>query len=468
MRKVITRRQFLASAGTLALLSAVAACTPAKEPEAAPTEAPKQPATQPTAPPKQAQEKLLLRVQMEAGALGVQLGELCAKYSEANPGIDAKIEEVPWADLVMKTELGFATGDLPDSLFSHTTWHWLGCYKGWYRAIDDLLDAGVVPDYDDFYEIGVENQKFEGKTYGLPDSAVLGPTTYITWNRGLLEKAGVQPPNADTDLWDLYDIATKVAKPEEGIFGVEMYLASPARLEVLSRCWGKPEYGRSGDTSTWLTSPDGKKFNYLDNVGVQEIFTKWYTPLVEARVQPKAEDQVDGGLFVAGKSAIYQGHQGHPQRFKSSVGDKWEYHTQDCLYLPPGPDGRVGSSWHTHMRCISGLTKQPEETMKLAAYLTSHEAQMIALKLTGNRGARKSVYGDPSWSEEFPHYKLHDEILRAGKVEPFCMPWNLRINEFEDIYAQLMDPLINASTPWAQHGPLVQKEVQQVFDLPRP
>jgi len=189
---------------------------------------------------------------------------------------------------------------------------------------------------------------------------------------------------------------------------------------------------------------------------------------VHDRVQPKDEDQVQGGLFVAGKLGIYQGHHGHPQRFKNSVGDKWDYHTQDCMYLPPGPDGRVCSSWHCHVRCVPGITEHPQETLELAAYLTSSEAQMIALTMTGNRGCRKSVYGDPSWHDEFPHYKQHDEILRAGSVEPFCLPWNLRLNEFDDTYGQLRAPLTNATKTWDEQGPMMQAEIQKIFDLPRP
>jgi hypothetical protein len=247
-----------------------------------------------------------------------------------------------------------------------------------------------------------------------------------------------------------------------------MTMGTPARIEVLARCWGKPEYGPQGDTSTWLTSVDRKKFNFLDNAGVQETFTNWYTPLLEARAQPRPEDRVQGGLFVAGKTGIWQGHHGHPQRMVSSVGDKWEYHSQDTMYLPPGPDGRVGSSWHCHLRCMSTLTEHVDETMRLNASLTSHEAQMIALKLTGNRGARKSVYSHPSWQEDFPHYMIHHEILMAKKVEPLGIPWNLRLDEFDDTFSQLIVPLNTGTATWVEQGPTIQDEVQRIFDLERP
>ena len=98
MRKSVTRRQFLgelvAVTGGLALVSVVGGCTP--KPAAAPTEAPKQaPAAQPTAAPKKAEEKISLRVQVEGGPLGAQMGQLCDEYNKMHPNIAAKVEEVP-------------------------------------------------------------------------------------------------------------------------------------------------------------------------------------------------------------------------------------------------------------------------------------------------------------------------------------------------------------------------------------
>ncbi|MFH1086510.1 MAG: extracellular solute-binding protein [Chloroflexota bacterium] len=393
--------------------------------------------------------------------------KLCDLYSQANPGIKAVVEEVVYAEIAMKTELGFATGDLQDSLFAFTRWHWLGAYKGWYLAIDDLLSAGLVPDYKDYYEIGVKNQMFEGKTYGLLDSVHGGANNVIVWNRKLFEDAGVPVPTKDMDLSDLADAARKVAKPDKGIFGIQMDMGTPARIQTIIRSWGKPQYGAQGDTSAWLFSADGKKYNFQDNPGAKAFFETWLAPLMKERVHPGPADQVQGGLFVAGLCAMYQGHHGHPFRFKSSV-KTWEFHTQDAILLPVGPDKRRGTAWECHNRCVYAKTPNPQETLKLNTYLTSKDAAMEVLGITGNRSGRQSVYRDPRWAAEFPIYKDLDELLMAGTVEPYPMPWNLRDVECSDSWSNNAGPIYTGVEAFAKQAPTVQREMQKIVDLPRP
>jgi ABC-type glycerol-3-phosphate transport system substrate-binding protein len=472
MKENLSRRQFLsrvlAVSGGLAAASLVGAgCAPKTTPEpAAPEkEAPTAPA-QP--PPAKVDEVITLRVQMEGGQLGEQMGILLDQWNERNDKVKAVVEETVYGEIAMKTELGFATGDLPDSLFAFTRWHWLGAYKGWYLALDDLLDAGLVNDYEDFYEIGVENQKFEGKVYGLIDSVHVGPASTITWNRGLFEEAGLEPPNPDMTMMDLHDLARKVARPEEGIFGIQMALHTPGRFVNNTRAWGKPDYHAQGDTSTWITSVDGKEYNLLDNPGAKEILTTWLKPLLDEQIHPMPEDQVTGGLFIAGKVAMLQAHQGQPMRTRASVGDNWEFHTQDCMILPVGPEGRRGTSWECHNRCVYAKTKYPQEALQLNDYLTSYEAGMISLGITGNRSGRKSVISDPKWQADFPIYQAMDEVLTSGIVEPYPMPWNLRDVEATDTHKNLVNPMVDGQMPWETQAPTAQREMQSLFDLPRP
>jgi ABC-type glycerol-3-phosphate transport system substrate-binding protein len=369
----------------------------------------------------------------------------------------------------MKTEMGVATGDLPESLFAFTRWHWLGALKGWYLALDDLISAGNVNNFEDFYTIGVENQKFEGKIYGLIDSVHVGPASTITWNRGLFEKAGLEPPKPDMNIMDMRELARKVANPAEGIFGIQMALHTPGRFLNTVRAWGKPQYhAESGDISSWITDPEGKKYTLLDNPHAKELITEWLQPLFAEKVHPTPEDEVTGGLFIAGKVAMLQAHQGQPMRTKAGVGDKWEFHTEDCMILPVGPEGRRGSSWECHNRCVYAKTKYPQEVLKLNDFLTSYDAGMISLGITGNRSGRRSVIADPKWQAEFPIYKAMNDVLDSGSVEPYPMPWNLRDVEANDTHNNMVRPMTDGAATWDAQAPLAQKEMQALFDLPRP
>ncbi len=472
MTKSFSRRQFLShvlavSSGLAAASLVSAGCAPKADPVPdAPVK--EDPAAPVEPPPAKVDEVIYIRVQMESGPIGVQMGELLERWNEANPSVQAVLEETIYGEIAMKTELGVAVGDVPDSLFAFTRWHWLGAYKGWYLALDDLIDAGVVTDFDDFYEIGVENQKFEGKIYGLIDSVHVGPASTITWNRGLFEEAGLEPPNPDMTLMDIHDLARKVARPEEGIFGFQSSLGTIGRLANTTRAWGKPEYHAHGDTSTWVTSVDGRQFHLIDNPGAKELLATWLKTLYDERVHPMPEDQVTGGLWVAGQVAMIQAHQGQTMRTKASVGDMWDFHTQDCMMLPVGPEGRMGTSWECHNRCVYAKTKYPQETLELNDYLTSYEAGMISLGMTGNRSGRKSVLADPKWQDEFPIFQAMDEVLTSGIVEEYPMPWNLRDVEVREVQNNTLNPISNGLMTWEEQAHIAQREIQAVFDLPRP
>lgn len=466
MHHRMTRRQFvnrtLGAITGLATLSAIGGCAPAITPAPEATKAVE------TAPePAKVTDPITIRVMNLGGPLGEYVYDACERFTQDHPEIQTKVEDVPYAEMSQKTEMGFAIGDLPDTLHAFTRWLWLGCYKGWYLPLDDLLEStDAVPDYDDFYPISVENEKWEGKTYCLLESPCSAPNSTLVWNRSIFEEAGVAPPNPDMDIWDLFDLAQKVTNREKGIFGIELALTSTARIATMCRIWGKPDYGINGDTSTWLTSIDGKKFNFIDNQGAIEFYTKFLRPLIDSGAQPTEADQIQGGLFAAGKSAMYQGHQGHPVRLELSIGSNWDFHVEDAMNFPVGPDGRRGTAQEAQVKCIYSQTKYPEEALRVLGYITSHESGLASLEKTGNYSGRRSCYLE--YAERYPHFTEWDELMVSDIVEPYPMPWNLRDVEVLDTFTNTFAPLIAATTDWGTQAPIVQAEIQKVFDLDRP
>lgn len=470
MASRISRRRFLASAlavgGMMAISSSVGGCTPKASPEAAPKE-PQPTAAKPEAVAATGKERITIRVMNLGGPLGEYVYAACERFAEANPDILPKVEDVPYGEMSQKTEMGIAIGDLPDTLHAFTRWTQLGCYKGWYLPLDDLLDStDAVPDYDDFYQISVENEKWEGKTYVLLESPCSAPNSTLVWNRNIFAAAGVEPPTPDMDIWDLFEKAQQVTNKQKKLFGIELAATTPARFAALCRTWGKPEYGAKGDTSTWLASPDGKEFNFIDNPGAIEFCTKFMRPLLDAGAQPTQADQIQGGLFVAGQSAMYQGHQGHPTRLELSIGENWDFHPEDAMNFPVGPLGRQGTAQESQVKCIYSGTKHPEEALRVLGYILSKESGLVSLEKTGNYSGRRSVYLE--FADRYPHFRQWDELMMAGIVEPYPMPWNLRDLEVSDKYTNTMNPLLQATADWVSQAPVVQGEIQKIYDLPRP
>jgi ABC-type glycerol-3-phosphate transport system substrate-binding protein len=471
-QQAYSRRQFLTGltlAAGGAAIAGLTGCTPKAPPTAVPAkEAPAQPAKVPEAP-KAAPQKVVVRVQIQSGSLGPQLHDMADKWNaEHADKFEIVGEDVPYGDISMKTQLGYAVGDLQDVLHAFTRWYFTGAFSGWYLPLGDLIDqTGLIPDYEDFYKIAIDNSLWEGKIYGVPEAPYVAPNNVIMWNRGLFEEAGVPVPNPDMDVWDLFETAKAVTDVDAGIFGFQANQGTQGRLNTIVRNWGKPEYGANGDISTWLT-PDGKKVNFLENVGCIEWFSKWYQPLLAERVIPTAEDAVQGGLFEAGRVAIDQGHQGFPRRRELSVGDNWDFHPEDAILFPKGPEGRVGTSQEGHYKCIYSGTKVPNEALEFIGFITSVEGGKIGFDRTGSYSARKSVWTDPANTSKYPIFLAMDELMESGRVEPYPLPDNLRDQEFTDIFQNVMNPIWQGTASWAEHAPGVQQQLQAHFDLPRP
>ena len=464
-RRISRRRLMIegtAVAGGIAAGALFAGCAP--KPQPTPTQ--EVVATQPPAP---APKQITLRAQVRAGTYGQYQYDLFEKFMEQYPHIKVEGEDVPHGEASMKTELGYVAGDLPDTLHCHSRWLRIGCYKGFYLALDDLLEStDAVPDYDDFFKVFVENAKFEGKTYCIGENAHTGVGQIVMWNRQLIEEAGVEPPNPDMDMWDFHELIMKCANPDKSIFGAEMTLSSQARLSNVFRTWGKPEYGPEGDTSSWLTSPDGRTFQFLDNDAARQFFVDWLAPLLKARAHPKSEDQVTGGLFVAGKAATYQGYLGKLRHNKLAIGEEWDFHPEDAIVLPKGAHGRSGTAQEEDSKAVYSKTKYPEEALRLLGFLFSHEGGMFASETMGPWTARRSVLSDPMLVDPYPVLKDVVALWDSGSVEPYPMPWNLRDPEFSDTQSMLINPLRQGTATWAEQAPVVQSEVQKIFDLPRP
>lgn len=460
-RNKFNRREMLKRLGLATAATVVAACVPPATEETGVAEEEKQEEVKSAPAPS---EKVTLRLVRVGGSLGEHTPAVVEMFMDANPDIEVQMEDIAYGDIWTKTELGFASGDWQDVVHSFTRYFFLGAYQGLYLQLDELLETtDAVPDYDDYYEIAVENVKFEGKTFALVDSAYTGPTTHLTWNRSLIDEAGVEPPNPDMNMQDLFDLAMKCTNTEEGIFGIEMNHNTHGRLCNTLRTYGKPEYGVDGDTSSWLVSPDGKQFRLLDNWAAEEYFTNWYGPLVTAGAQPP---EFETGIFQAGKAAMFQGHHGNMRQLEKR--SEWDWNPEDTMLMPVGVQGRRGTSQESQLKCINPQTKHPMESLRLAAFLTGPDSGRMGLETHGGYSARKSVYDDPTLWETYPFYKDHHELMLSGIVEPYPMPWNFRDPEVLDAHRNLFAPLYAGTESFEELASTIQEEIQKIFDQPRP
>lgn len=447
----LSRRDLLRIAGIGAAGAAAAACVP---PTAPPAEKPvekDQPAVK--GPP----ETIVLRVMTRAGMNGDHTRHFAQEYANRTDGVEVKLEDTIYGELMKKAELGFVSGTMTDTVYNGTKWYDYACYKNMFLAIDDLVASNPLG-YDDYYPGMLLACEFDGKLFGLPGDSHPHARELLLWNKTHIEAAGEQwPPDKDLDMEDWKRIAIETTQPDKGIFGTSMGSWNYYDFD----CVVLMPFGAR------ILNEDGSKLTLLEDEKTDAAI-KWWLELVEAHATPYREDLLESGnMFYAGKMVTANsGLSGVVGIDKATEGGKlWQW---DWTLVPSGPAGR-GSQAFINQWCVSIQSKHPEHAYALCSLTTSTEAGIWA---TVNM--RKQPNGSrPAWyskevAEKEPAFAACAEWLDDPNLVRFPMPKNLRFQEFYDTWSNISQPMMYGEKTWDEVVPELKKACQEVLDLPLP
>lgn len=464
MQHKFSRRQILRGAavglGTLSaglLASCAAPPAPAPAPASPATTAPNATAAieATTAP---AESSVVLRLQAPAVPLGGMAIEF-AKRFQADTGIKVEVEETIYADIEKKTQTGFISDTLQDVVYGHHRWLFINFIKGIYAPIDDLLKNDPPADFADIYPSIIENNKFDGKNFSLPDVTHPGGNIAISYNKTLLKEKGLDEPKAGWTLADWEALARKAADPAKGIFGMSFdSLIAMHYYSNLSR-----SFGEKTATDMWLMDTDGKVFQF--NTPIHKEIGEWLSKLHADKIAPRKKDLIETGLFPAGLSATHASIVGGVADFIKKVDGKFE---MDAVMLPVGDKGRQGTSYSGNQWMLNSKGKHTPEAYKLLNALTSKDAGVyLATDVQVQPNGRKAAWNDPAVNKINRMFGVAAGLIEAG-VEPFPMPNNTRFSEANTAFQAEIEQVWEGTKTWDEQAPVIQKKLQEILDQPRP
>ncbi len=382
------------------------------------------------------------------------------QFNQEQSAIQAIGETIPYDDIAKKTEVGFASGTLQDVNYGHNKWYKFNAYRGVYLAVDELVDSDPPEDFEDFFAQGIEGLRWEGTLYCLPDIIKPGPISTLYWNKTLLEEAGVDEPTEEWTMLDLEQAARAVADPDAGIFGVEFPFDSDLhRLACITRAFGEPTLD---DQSGWPIDAEGRQFRLLEPTVSDTM--QWIVSMINDRVMPRGGDDIEGGLFAAGKLAFEIQHIGMGVNYTEIVGDRFEY---GSMMQPQGPEGRRGSCLEGNQWMINSQSAHVDEAWQMLKRLTNKDTNIWGSTNTVKIPARRSAYLDEGVNEKVPLYAQAVPIMDEW-LEPFPMVWNLRYNEVFQIYQQEIAFVVEGEKSWDEYANTIYKKVQEIVDQDRP
>ena len=456
MQHKLSRRQLLkgaalglgsVSAGILAACAAPPAAAPAKSAA---------PATEATSAP--AASNVTLRLQAPAVPLGGMAIEF-AKRFQADTGIKVVVEETIYGEIEKKTQTGFISDTLQDVVYGHHRWLFINFTKGIYAVLDDMLKNDAPPDFADIFPSVIEGNKFEGKSFSLPDVVHPGGNIAVNYNKTMLKEKGLDEPKPGWTLTDWEVLARKAADPDKGIFG--MAFDSVTAMHYYSNL--ARSFGEKTSTDMWLMDREGKTFQF--NTPIHKEIGEWLAKLHADKIAPRKKDLIETGLFVGGLSATYSTIVGGVADALKKTEGKFE---MDAALLPVGDKGRQGTCYSGNQWMLNSKSKNLPEAYKLLTALTSKDAGVyLATAVAVQPNGHKSAWTDPAVNKINKMFGVAVKLIEAG-IEPFPMPNNTRFSEANTAFEAEIEQVWEGTKTWAEQAPVIQKKLQEIIDQPRP
>jgi len=163
-RKPISRRSFLQLAAVGSAGALLAACKPtANQPAEGDSAGEESKAEAP------AGEKVTLRMWSHQNVSFVGANEaLVAKYTEANPNVEIKYENFPYADFITNIQTAMAAKNEADVMEMFGSWVQSYAKGGTLAPVSDLV-LTLEKARELFYQAPLDGYVWEGKLYGMPN-----------------------------------------------------------------------------------------------------------------------------------------------------------------------------------------------------------------------------------------------------------------------------------------------------------
>jgi len=327
------------------------------------------------------------------------------------------------------------------------------------------LDALIAKDKLDlkgWYPQAIDAGKVDGKVIALPFKGKMA-TVALFYNLTMFEQAGIKPPDLNTTLEQLLEMAVKLTRPDGSQWGIAGTLPDNARsLTGTLRRWNANVYDGEQKKAT------------LDTPEARTGFGWFYDAFHRRKVaDPVANQPV---LFREGKAAmlIHEDFNQKTSIHPAAESQGWKY---GATLIPKGPTGKRGGVWIPDALQLSAQSANQAEAWEALKWFSNKETglalgQQKSQGTSTTPGARPDVYNDPGFLNHPVFPKVLQELDRDSNVlgENYqgSIPHNYKITEVNAVLKKAVDQIRkNEAEPTPAFLKNLNDEVQNVLSLPR-
>ncbi|MFI7575096.1 extracellular solute-binding protein [Micromonospora sp. NPDC049497] len=305
---------------------------------------------------------------------GPAFQELIAKFNQTYPNVKVNYQSVPFGEAQnkFKTAAQAKTG-APDILRAEVAWVPEFASLGYLYALDG---SELLSEESDFLETPLASNKFDGKTYGVPQ---VTDTLSLMYNKELLTKAGITSP---PKTWAELKTVSQTIKQKTGAEGVYINPAGYFMLPFM--------YGEGGD----LVDTQNKKITINSEQNVAGLKIAKDLIASGAAAKPSANDSYGTmmTLFKEKKVAMVINGPWEVNNVKQAPG----FGGLENLGIAPVPGGsaKAGGPVGGHNYTIySGMPQEKiDAAVAFVKFMSSAESQAFVSEKLGLLPTRKSAY----------------------------------------------------------------------------
>jgi len=309
---------------------------------------------------------------------GPAFQELITKFNQTYPNVKIKYESVPFGEAQNKFKTAAAAkSGAPDVLRAEVAWVPEFASLGYLYSLDG---SELLADQTDFFETPMSSNKFDGKTYGVPQ---VTDSLALLYNKKLFSDAGV---TAAPKTWADVKTAAAAIKSKTGVDGLFINAGGYFLLPFI--------YGEGGD----LVDAAGKKIVVNSAQNVAGIKVAQDLVASGAAVKPPANDSYGTmmTLFKENKVAMIINGPWEVNNVKGAP----TFGGLENLGIAPVPAGsaKAGAPVGGHNYVIwSGMPQEKTPAaIAFVKFMSSAESQAFLAEKLGLLPTRKSAYDLPA------------------------------------------------------------------------
>jgi len=355
------------------------------------------------------------------GQEGEAVARMLPAFRQAHPGIDVRLQQLPWTAAHEKLLTAFAGDALPDVVPIGNTWIAEFAELDALEPLDVRIAATPSVPRADYFPGAWDSGVIDARTYAVPWYI---ETRLPFYRRDLLAKAGIATPPRDWAHWRAAMIAVQKAGGSE--YGILLPTNEFEPLLNLAVQQGEPLLREGGRYGNFRSAGFRRTLGFY-----KSLFDAGLAPRVDNTRISNVWNEFGRGMFsyyISGPWNIAE----FQKRLPANLSDAW-----GTMALP-GPDGPGASISGGTSFVVFRSSRHKDAAWTLVAWLSQPEQQLQLHRLVGDLPPRRSAWRDPALSGDANAEAFREQLERAVPA-PKVPEWERIAQEMRIVAEQMVN-----------------------------